>query len=164
MKSFFIALIVTAGLLLVVTGLLGTMVEGSRYFDHHFAAGLVATLFLCFMHSVVFTYFMATNKMIKLAVEDAGLDAGLFERARAYKLRAYRAVMPAIGMALAAAFTGAWATDRPDRATIHLLVVLASAAVQIAAWMAEYVAVTDNRRLMDEVFELHERARPGAQP
>jgi hypothetical protein len=155
MRSVFIAFIITATLLLVATGTLGAMVEGGRWFDHHFALGLVATLFICLGHCVVFTYFMATSKMIRMAVEDAGLESKLFEQARCLKLRAYRALMVGIAMALAAAFTGAWVSQRSDAASLHLAAALASSATQLAVWYLEFMAVVENGRLMDLVFERH---------
>jgi hypothetical protein len=155
MRPIFIAFVVTACLLLGVTAVIGARVEGLRWFDYHFAFGLVATLVLCFVHTVVFAYFMATSKMMKLAVEDAELDSQLFERARACKARAFRTIMPAIMMVLAGAFTGAWTTDRPEHHVVHLAAVVISAAVQCAAWRVEYGLITDNGRLMDEVFKRH---------
>ncbi|GMV95672.1 MAG: hypothetical protein AMXMBFR83_00430 [Phycisphaerae bacterium] len=154
-----IAFVVTASLLLIATGLVGSMVDGPAYFDHHFAMGLVTALFVCLGHVAVFTYFMATGKMIKLAVEDAALPVELFERARRDKERAFRAVMAGIILVLSAALSGGWVTYRPEWSRLHLVMVLAASAGQLAVWWIEFDAVSGNGRLMDEVFDRHARIK-----
>jgi hypothetical protein len=159
MKAFFIAFALTAMLMMVTSALVGAMVRGEAHFDLHFALGLATTLFICFCHCVVFTYFMATSKMIGVAVEDAALEAGWTRRAMRYKMRAYRVLMPAVAAALVAAVSGAWATNEAGRSDVHLALVMASMAFQLIAFRAEYAAITDNGALMDDVFREHERAR-----
>lgn len=164
MKAFFIAFALTAMLMMLASALMGSMVWGDTYFDIHFALGLATTLFICFCHCVVFTYFMATSKMIGVAVEDAGLDANWTKRAMKNKMRAYRVLMPAILLALVAAVSGAWATNDAGRSSVHLALVMASVAFQLLAFRSEYAAIVQNGLLMDSVFREHERAgrREGA--
>src|SRR5690242_5066005 len=70
MKPAFISFTVTVTLLMLATALTGTWVQGDRWFAQHFALGLMTTLFTCLCHCVVLIYFMATGKMMRLAVED----------------------------------------------------------------------------------------------
>lgn len=159
MKAFFIAFAMTATLMLVASALMGAMVRGETYFDLHFALGLATTLFICFCHCVVFTYFMATSKMIGVAVEDAELDLDWRRQAMKNKVRAYRVLMPAIVAALAAAVSGAWATNAAGRSNVHLALVTVSVAMQLIAFRSEYAAIVVNGALMDSVFREHERAK-----
>jgi len=159
MKAFFIAFALTATLMMTATALMGALVHGRVHFDLHFALGLATTLFLCFCHCVVFTYFMATSKMMGVAVEDAGLDVDWTRRALRNKMRAYRALMPAIVIALVAAVSGAWATNDEGRSNVHLVAVMVSMAFQLVAFRWEYTAIVNNGTLMDQVFREHERAK-----
>ncbi len=159
MRSAFIALVVTNACLLAATAGVGGLVDGDRWFGQHFALGLVATVFTCFAHCAVFTYFMATSTMMALAVEDAGLNPALAADARQLKRRAFRVVMPSVAAAGLAAFAGAWATIRPDVARLHLVAALASCAVQLWAWWTEYAIILANRNLMNAVFEQHHHAK-----
>ena len=89
MKAVVIAFFATNALLLAGTAVFGAMVSAEHYFIEHFALGLATTLFACLCHCVVFTYFMATGKMIVLAVEDASLDPELALEASRLKMRAF---------------------------------------------------------------------------
>jgi hypothetical protein len=156
MKAAFAAFAITLTVLMVVTTIVGVQVRGDHWFAQHFALGLMTTLFTCLCHCVVLAYFMATGKMMRLAVEDARLDAALDVRARSLKLKAYATLMPGILLALLAAFSGGWATVDPARAKTHLMVVILSIATQLAAFLREYVLIAGNGRLLDDVFARHE--------
>ncbi len=165
MKAFFTAFALTTCLMMAATAVVGALVREETYFDLHFAFGLATTLVTCLCHCVVFTYFMATSKMIGAAVEDAGLDQDWGRRAMRNKFRAYRVLMPAILLALVAAVSGAWATNVAGRADVHLIAVLVSMGFQLFAFKGEYGAIVENGTLMDQVFEAHarvKRARPEA--
>lgn len=159
MRAFFIAFALTATLMMLISALAGVMVQGDTSFDLHFALGLATTLFLCFCHCVVFTYFMATGRMIDVAVEDAGLEVDWIRQAMKNKIRAYRVLMPAIAAALAAAVSGAWATNGAGRSNVHLALVLVSVGMQLVAFRYEYAAIVDHGELLDRVFQAHERAK-----
>lgn len=164
MKSVFVAFVLTACLMLTASGVVGGLITGPRYFDYHFALGLVTTFFACLGHTVVLTYFMATGKMIKLAVEDAALDVELFQQARALKRRAFRAVIGGIIMLIGAALAGGWVTYRPEWSELHLGLALVASGAQLAAWWVEYAAISANGRLMDEVFRRHAGKSPPGHP
>lgn len=159
MRAVFLALAVTTTMLLLAALATGLLVEGDVYFSHHFALGLTATLFTCLTHCVVFTYFMATSKMMALAVEDASLDRSLAREALRHKLRAYRVLMPAITVALLSAVLGAWATVNPARSSPHLIAAMVSMLVQFGVFAVLFAVIRDNGTLMDRVFREHERAR-----
>ena len=156
MKAAFAAFTITITVLMIVTTIIGAQVRGEVWFAQHFALGLMTTLFTCLCHCVVLAYFMATGKMMRLAIEDAHLDAALDGRAHALKVKAYAVLMPAIVIALLAAFSGGWATLDQSRAETHLMAVILSIATQLAAFFREYVLIADNGRLMDDVFARHE--------
>ena len=164
MKAVFIALASTTMLLIAASATLGGLVDGSRYFPHHFALGLVTTFFTCLSHCIVFAYFMATHKMITLAVQDASLDTAWPIDAQRYKRRAFRMVIIGVVMALLAAFSGAWCTINPARATVHLILAIASTLGQIISFAKEYAIISANARLMDQVFDSHSRAKGVAMP
>lgn len=161
MRAVFIAFAVTNSLLIAATAIVGAMVDGERFFALHFALGLVTTLVVCLAHCVVLTYFMATSKMIALAVADARLDPALARAAADNKLRAIRVLMPAVLLVLAAAITGGYVTRNESRSNIHLLIVLAASGFQWWAWRVEYHLILCNGRSMDETFEAHRKcSRP----
>jgi amino acid transporter len=163
MKAVFIAFVVTLTLLTAATGAVGGMVEGEHLFDLHFAVGLVTTFMTVLCHCVVFTYFMATQKMIEMAAADAGLEAAVAAEARRNKLRAMRVLLPALAAALMAAFAGAFATTHPGYDKLHLATALLSAAMQIGAWWVEFGLIVANGGLMNRVFDAHAlRRSPGA--
>jgi hypothetical protein len=162
-KQAFLALAASNIILMVATAVTGWMVVGVNWFVEHFALGLMTTLFLCLAHCAVLTYFMATSKMIRLAVEDAGLPMRLSGQAQDLKRRAIVVLMPAIAAALAASLAGGWATVNPAGATLHMLIALASAAIQIAAFWHEFNLIAANGRLMDAVFEQHQAAKSPSQ-
>jgi hypothetical protein len=161
-KPAFLALAASNVALMVATATTGWLVEGDAWFVQHFALGLMTTLFLCLGHCAVLTYFMATSKMIRLAVEDAGLNILLAARAQYLKRWATSILMPAILMALGAAAAGAWATINPARATVHLVIALGSAVSQLLAFWGEYRLINANSALMNTVFQQHQATKlPG---
>lgn len=164
MKPAFIAFAVCDTFLIIITAIVGVYVQGDLYFRQHFALGLMTTFFTCLCHCVVLTYFMATGKMIRLAIEDAPLDQNLAIGARQsqrLKLRAYAVLMPAIVFALLAAFSGAWSTVETKRAMLHMIVGIVSSAVQFWAFFKEYTLIDENRRVMNATFERHHKVKPG---
>lgn len=160
MKAAFTAFAITDLLLLSAAALVGLGVRGDVWFLQHFALGLTATFFTCLCHCVVLGYFMATGKMIRLAVEDAGLDPGLFETATRYKMRAYAALMPGILLVLAAAATGGWVSIDPAGEAWHRAAAMICLGMQAIVMSFEYTLIAANGRLMDNVFEQHQQRRP----
>ena len=159
MKTAFSAFAITITLLMIATAIIGAQVRGDIWFAQHFALGLMTTLFTCLCHCVVLAYFMATGKMMRLAILEAQLDPLLAERAQRLKIRAYAVLMPAILAALLAAFAGAWATINPARARVHLVLALLSMFVQLGVFLREYTLIDANGLLMDDVFQAHGRAK-----
>lgn len=157
MKPAFLAFAVTCILLTLAAGGAGLVVEDERGFAFHFAVGLITTLGLCLCHCVVFTYFMATSKMMILAVEDAGLAPALVAEVKCLKLRAFRRAIAGITAALATAFAGAYATDHAAWVKPHLAAALLSLGVQAVAFAGEYRVISANGLLMDRVFGEHDR-------
>ncbi len=164
MKPAFIAFAACVTILIIITAIVGGCVQGDLYFPQHFALGLVTTFFTCLCHCVVLTYFVATGKMIHLAIEDAPLDQQLADFARQHqrlKLRAFAVLMPAIIFALLAAFSGAWSTVEANRAVLHLTVAIFSGVIQLAVFVREYILIDENRRVMNATFERHDKIKTG---
>lgn len=157
MKPAFIAFAVTLALLTVATAVAGWFAQGAdTSFLLHFALGFVTTLLTCLCHCVVLAYFMATGKVIRLAVDDAKLDPTLLAHAQQLKLRAYAWLMPAILVALLAAFAGGWATIHPDRTPLHLYAAITSALFQCIGLTRLYTCIAANGRLLDRVLAQHQ--------
>lgn len=157
MKPAFLAFAVTCMLLTLAAGGAGLAVEDERGFAFHFAVGLIATLGLCLCHCVVFTYFMATSKMMILAVDDAGLDPARVVEVRSLKLRAFRRAVTGIIAAMVTAFAGAYATDHAGWTRPHLAAALLSLGVQAVVFTGEYRVIAANGLLMDRIFGEHDR-------
>lgn len=166
MKAVFIAFVITDSLLMITTAVVGALVDGDAQFALHFALGLVTTFLLCLTHCIVLTYFMATHKMIALAVEDAGLDRSTTAEASRLKFRAIMTLMPALAIGLGAAFSGGWVTNQTDTTQAHLVLAILCIAGQYAAWPVEYRLISANGALMDRTFAQHEvsQQKPPQQP
>ena len=164
MKAAFIAFAVCDTLLIIVTAFVGGWVKGDAYFRQHFALGLSTTFFTCLCHCVVLSYFAATGKMIRLVAEDAALDPQLLDltqRHQRLKMRAYAALLPAIILALLAAFSGAWATLEAQRGMLHFAAAMSSGGIQLAVFIWEFTLIAENGRVLDATFARHEQIKAG---
>ena len=119
---------------------------------------LFAGLLAIFVHSVTFTYFMATTKWLQAATDKADLDPVRFVTdARRRKSRALALCMAAVVATMLAAFTGAGAdmAASPHWPTpLHLAMAVTAVAANLLCTLALYRHVRGRGRLMDEAIAI----------
>jgi hypothetical protein len=119
----------------------------------HVLIGALAGIVCCGVHSVVFTYFIATAKWIQHAVAVKQLNPALVAPTRSFKAQAFPAALLAIATVLAAAFSGAATDNRMlSPGWHHVLAWLALVANALVA-VVEYRAIVRNGALVDRVLE-----------
>lgn len=96
MKASFLLFALSNLLLMATTAVTGLMVSGSEGFDRHFLLGVLTALFTCFVHIVLFMYFVVQQKIMEQAVAQDGLDPSFSERVQQCKSRALK--LSAVGM------------------------------------------------------------------
>lgn len=117
----------------------------------HVAAGLVASVFTVFVHSLVFVYFMGSSKSLKDAVLRHELPLELLEPATRERKRAFPWAWGASSMAVFAAILGGgvWAGFLPG--WLHGTVALVCVLVAWLAFFVELPCIWRNGRVIDEV-------------
>src|SRR6478672_13604751 len=99
MLRYFLVLAVTAGSLLVASFVLGLMASGEPRGPHaiwrgiHLLFALLTTMATLAVHSIVYTYFLATGKWAKEVVRVYQLPEWLNAQATKNKRRACRFIM-----------------------------------------------------------------------
>lgn len=144
MKNAYLGLLVADLLVLTAAAVLGWVTDGGqRLFALHFGMGLFGAIYTVFMHVVAYVYFIVCGKIVSEAVERAGLDRALDDRARVLKTRTFRFALLGIVTIIATAILGARIAavgigpqgdpDMVRRAagqTIHLLCAMLALMVQ----------------------------------
>ncbi|MCA9254077.1 MAG: hypothetical protein KDA33_00500 [Phycisphaerales bacterium] len=97
MKASFLLFAVSNLLLMATTAVAGLLVSGSEGYLRHFLLGVLTALFTCFVHIVLFMYFVVQQKIMEQAVAQDGLDPSFAQRVQVCKSRALR--LSAVGMA-----------------------------------------------------------------
>jgi hypothetical protein len=164
MIRVFSALIITHSIFLAATFVFGLLVHDQRSFEMHFTLGLFIALYTCFVHSVVYTYFIATGRIAHAGVVEAKMDNHFLIEQSRLKSKVFRVVMLAAGTMLIAVFWGAYITNLPNGAildssnqTIHFALALVTIAANLFAYANEHALIRANGRLLDELFDDHNR-------
>src|SRR6185437_6445661 len=98
MLRYFLVLAVTDGSLLVASFVLGLLAScehnlpRSTWRDVHFLFALLTTITTLAVHSIVYTYFMATGKWAREVVHVYGLPEWINAQAKKNKRKAFRFV------------------------------------------------------------------------
>jgi len=113
MLRYFLVLAVTAGSLLVACFVLGLMASGEPRGPHaiwhgiHILFALLTILVTLAVHSIVYTYFLATGKWAKEVVRVYQLPDWINTQAKKNKRKAFRFVMWSSTWVMVAAWLGA---------------------------------------------------------
>ena len=150
-------------LLLTVTAVLGTMVDGTRLFGQHFSLALFASLLTVLIHVVVFTYFSATGRMISQAVYIGHLDHAPIDRVRQFKARVIRWVAASVGTIVLVGSLGATCAGDPAWRWGHTAAALLAITVNTVAFCIEHGYICENRKLMTMVLTAYDAARTASQ-
>src|SRR3982750_714283 len=154
MSPLFLGLTALNLLCLGTATVLGYAFGGTARGGQHILAGAVSTLVCCGVHCVVFTYFVATAKWVRHAIDVRRLDPTLAAPTRSFRAQAFPAAMGSIAAVLLAAFSGAAADNYHGAAGAwHHGLVLVAIVVNAIAAAVEYRAIARNGRLIDGVLE-----------
>lgn len=157
MRRIFAALVISYGLVVGAAFVFGWLADSQRHFAAHFALGLFATVFTCFIYCVVLTYLIITGKMVKQAVLARNLDRALIERSQRLKGRLLLLMVIGCGTALAAALLGAGCDVPPDEAAarraMHLIAEIIAVTANLGGFFVIYSCICRQSSMIGEVFE-----------
>jgi hypothetical protein len=166
MIRYFLVLAVTGTSLLSADFVIGLIAAsevrgpGAIWHGIHFLFSLATVLALLGIHSIVYTYFMATNKWAKEVVRVYQLPDWFNTEAKKNKTRAVRFVMGSMTMIALTAWLGAAADTRGSAYSIwHLGVAAAAFAYNLGAFVVEYGLIVAHARLLMELKDQADRLR-----
>jgi hypothetical protein len=169
MIRYFLVLAVTGASLLVADIALGIIAAGEVPGPHavgrtiHLLFSLVTVVALLGIHSIVYTYFMATGKWAKEVVRVYQLPGWFNMQAAKNKRRAFRFVMGSMTVIAVAAWLGAAADTRgPAYAPWHLGSAAAALAFNLGSFIVEYAVIVAHVRLLKELKDQADRIRSTA--
>ena len=101
--------------LVALTMLLGLLSEppgnvhrlGDAAFSYHFPLGILTALFTMFIHCIVFTYFLGTNRWVRETADAYSLDGSLVRSSQACRSRAMIVAVISIRVVVATVASGA---------------------------------------------------------
>ena len=152
MLSLFLALTAFNLLCLLLTAALGYAYAGAGGSQWHAMAGAISALTSCAVHCVVFTYFVATSKWVRQAVEVKKLDPSLISPTRSFKLQAFPGAMIAMASVFIAALAGAATVSYGTSPAYHHVLAWVAVAINGVVAVAEYRAIARNGQLIDEIL------------
>lgn len=168
MKRLLLQLTVSNLLLLAVVIVWGHFITRDSSWSRQFDVLVgMAGLFSLTVHSIIYTYFIASGKFVQSAIEEHGYhDATARQRAKSYKLKAFRYGFIAIVSTSVAMMLHFWSGASAGDAAIW------RGWAAISAWLAllvslyaakvEWKYIGANSVLSDEILEaLGDRSQPG---
>jgi hypothetical protein len=153
MLSLFLALTAFNLVCLALTTALGYRVGGTAAGAWHQLFGAVAALVCCGVHCVVFTYFIATAKWVRHAIDVKRLDPALAAPTHSFKMQAFPAALLAMATVFVAAVSGAATLSYELRPTTHHVLSWLALITNGAVAFVEYRAIRRNGQLVDRVLE-----------
>jgi hypothetical protein len=166
MIRYFLVLAVTGGSLLAADFVLGLLAAGTAPGGGGIARGmhvlfsLAAVVAILGVHSIVYTYFVATGKWAKEVVTIYGLPDWFITQATKNKRRAFRFVMWSMTAIAVAAWLGAAAdTIGPAYSLWHLGVAALALGFNLGAFVVEYAVIGAHVRLLHELKQQADRLR-----
>lgn len=154
MLPLFLGISVVNLLGLVVVGALGYGVRGGRdWGTYHQLGGVLATLTCCAVHCIVFTYFIATAKWMRHAIDVKRLDPALADPTRSFKAQAFPAALLAIGVVFLTAVFGAARVGYGVSPLWHHVLAVAAVVVNAGVAALEYRAIVRNGALIESILD-----------
>ncbi len=157
MLRYFLVLAVTDGSLLVASFILGLMATAEPRGPHavwhgiHFLFALFTTMFTLLVHSILYTYFIATGKWAKEVVQVYGLPEWINDQAKKNKRKAFRFEFWSMTLIAITAWFGGAADQIGSNPTWHLVVAAFTLAFNLGAFVVEYAVIVAQARLLLEV-------------
>ena len=166
MLRYFLVLAVTDGSLLITSFVLGLLASGEPRGPHaiwhgvHLLFALLTTMATLAVHSIAYTYFLATGKWAKEVVHAYQLPDWINDQAKKNKRKAFRFEFWGMSLIAIAAWLGAAADTRPGNYPLwHLGVSALAIAFNLGAFAVEYAVIVSHARLMLEVKAQADRMR-----
>lgn len=166
MIRYFLVLAVTGTSLLIADFVLGFFATGEAHGPGAIARGihllfsLATVVVLLGIHSIVYTYFVATGKWAKEVVYAYKLPDWIGTQATKNKRRAFRFIMGSMTTIAIAAWLGAAADTRSTNYTPwHLAAAAFAIAYNIASFVIEYAVIVAHVRLLTELKDRADRMR-----
>lgn len=165
MLRYFLVLAVTDGSLLVVTFVVGLLASGEPRGPHaimrgvHVLVALLATMTTLAVHSIVYTYFLATGKWAQEVVRVYQLPDWINDQAKKNKRKAFRFEFWGMTLVAIAAWMGAGADTQGLNPLWHLAVAAVAVAFNFGAFVVEYAVIVTQHRLLMEVKSQADRLR-----
>jgi hypothetical protein len=156
MHRIFLGLAITNGTLLLASFGFGFAAAGETRPSHmwrdvHFLLGLLTTVATLMVHSVVFTYFLGTGKWVKEVARVYQLPDWVYAQAIRNKRRAFPFELICMVLIGVTAWLGAASDTREFDSTWHLGMAAFTFAFSLGAFVAEYVSIVAQARLLLEV-------------
>jgi hypothetical protein len=170
MIRYFLVLAVTGVSLMLADSVLGFIAASEPRDPHskgrtiHLLFSLLTIIALLGIHSIVYTYFMATAKWAKEVVRVYQLPDWFIAQATKNKRRAFRFVMGSMTTIAVATWLGGAADTcapayAPAYALWHLGAVALALAFNLGSFVVEYGAIVGHARLLAELKERADRMR-----
>lgn len=138
-------------MLLCLTAAMGTTVTGAQNFARHFLLGILAALFTCFVHVLVFVYFMVQDKIVKQSILHHGLDVSFAAIVDRLKARALKLAM--LGVASMILTTALGAADGTATASgAHFYAALGAIVLNAILFARQDAVIRENGELFMRAF------------
>lgn len=160
MISLFLGLTAANLVCLIAATTLGYLFGGTEQGSWHMLSGVLAAITCIAVHSVVYTYFIATAKWVQHAVAVKKLDPQLVAPTRSFRAQAFPAALLAMATVFVAAVFGVRSDAYGARDEWHQVLALASIAINAAVAPVEYRAIARNGRLIDGILARIEQLKP----
>jgi hypothetical protein len=166
MNRHFLVMAVTGASLLVADFVIGCFATGDLHGPGAVARGvhllfsLVTVIVLLGIHSIVYTYFIATGKWAKEVVAAYQLPDWINAQAKKNKRRAFRFIMWSMTAIAVTAWLGAAADTRSSSFTPwHLGFAALAIAFNLGSFIVEYGVIVSHVRLLTELKDRADRLR-----
>jgi len=143
MKASYPLLAISNLLLMIVTAVVGLMVSGEEsYFMRHMLLGVLTAMYTCFVHIVLFMYFVVQEKIVAQSILHHELDVAYSPRLQSLKWRALKLSGVGIVAILVTAGLGA-ATDIASGPTAHLVAAFAAICLHGVLFYLQYALIDE---------------------
>jgi hypothetical protein len=165
MLRYFLVLAVTDGSLLVASFVLGLLATGEPqgpgaiWRGVHVLFALFTTMATLAVHSIVYTYFLATGKWAKEVVRVYSLPEWINTQAKKNKRKAFRFEFWSMTLVAVTAWVGAAVHTQGLDPLWHLGVSAVTLAFNFGAFAIEYAVIVAQARLLMEVKDQADRLR-----
>jgi hypothetical protein len=166
MIRYFLVLAVLGGSLLFADMVLGFVAASEVPGPHavgravHLLFSLLTVVVLLGIHSIVYTYFVATGKWAGEVVRVYQLPDWFLAHAKRNKRRAFRFVMGSMTAIAVAAWLGGAADTLGTRYALwHLAAAALAVAFNLGSFVVEYAAIVGHARLLADLKDQADRLR-----